>query len=118
MFLNEILAGGESGSIEQQAWEADADGYAAYHVLAHLIGGEGRLHAMTILKLKAEPISFQNEVLLSFFVVGVGAFLFVRPPTAELAIPPEVLFHRFFQREEHSPLDRQTTHRKPREWTM
>ena len=81
-FPNEILSGGESGSIEKQALEADADGYATYHVLAHLIDGEGRSHAVTLLKLHAEPSSRQDEVLLACFVVGVGAFLFVRPPTA------------------------------------
>jgi len=82
IFSNEILGDGESGSMKRQALEADADGYAAYHVLAHLIEGEGRSHAVSLLKLEAEPSSFQDEVLFACFVVGIGAFLFVRPPTA------------------------------------
>ena len=82
MFSNEILDDGASGSIEQQALEADADGYAAYHVLAHLIDGEGRSHAVSLLKIEAAPSGFQDEVLFACFIVGVGAFLFVRPPTA------------------------------------
>lgn len=96
MFHNEILVGAETGGLERQTLEADADGYAAYHVLANLIDGGARSQAIALLKLEAEPASVQDEVLLSCFVVSVGAYLFVRPAPAldsvsiyELTHPPQ-----------------------------
>lgn len=82
IFSNEILDDGGTGNLEQQTLEADADGYAVYHVLANLIDGGGRPQAVSLLKLEAEPVSVQDEVLFSCFVVAVGAYLFVRPPQA------------------------------------
>lgn len=82
MFSSEILDDGETGNLEQQTREADADGYAAYHVLANLIDGGGRAQAVSLLKLEVEPSGVQDEVLFSCFVVAVGAYLFVRPPQA------------------------------------
>jgi hypothetical protein len=82
MFSNEILDDGETGNLEQQTLEADADGYAVYHVLANLIDGGGRAQEVSLLKLEAEPSEVQDEVLFSCFVVAVGAYMFVRPPQA------------------------------------
>jgi hypothetical protein len=82
IFSNEVLEDGDPGNLEQQTREADADGYAAYHVLANLIDGGGRAQAVSLLKLEAEPSSVQDQVLFSCFVVATGAYLFVRPPQA------------------------------------
>jgi hypothetical protein len=82
MFSNEILDDGETGNLEQQTLEADADGYAAYRVLAYLIDGGGRAQAVSLLKLEAKPSGVQDELLFSCFVVAVGAFMFIRPPQA------------------------------------
>ncbi|MGO9095612.1 MAG: M48 family metalloprotease [Bryobacteraceae bacterium] len=81
LFFNEILDIGETGGLEQRTLEADADAYAAYHVLANLIVGGERSRAVGLLKLGAEAASVQDEVLLSCFVIAVGAYLFVRPPS-------------------------------------
>jgi hypothetical protein len=79
LFSNEILVGSETGSLEHQTLESDADGYAAYHVLEDLIAGEARESTLTLLKLEAEPTNVQDQVLFSCFVISVGAYLFVRP---------------------------------------
>lgn len=96
IFPSEILDDGRIGSLEQQALEVDADGYAAYHVLANLIDGTGRAHAVSLLNLETQPSSVQDEALFSCFVVAVGAYLFVRPPQAlnpaniyEVTHPPQ-----------------------------
>ena len=95
-FCDEILAGSETGSLEQQAREVDADGYAAYLMLAHLFDSEWRSQAVKLLKCEREAGNVQDEVLISTFVVAVGAFFFVRPPVAldnasvfDLTHPPQ-----------------------------
>ena len=81
-FFGEIEGGRPAGSLEDQAREIDADGYAAYHVLSHLIdGAEGRNHALRLLGRDQEASSIQDEILLSAFVVAVGAFFFARSPS-------------------------------------
>jgi hypothetical protein len=79
--FNEILDDGDPGSLEDQAVEVDADGYAAYHVLANIIDGTAR-SAVELLKIGAEPANAQDEVLLSCFVIAVGGYLFTRPARA------------------------------------
>jgi hypothetical protein len=79
-FSNEIVVGHDDGNLEAQAQEIDADGYAAYHVLAHLIEGERRSQAVSLLKREQENVRVQGEALFSSFVVAIGSFLFVRPP--------------------------------------
>jgi hypothetical protein len=64
--FNEILDDGDSGSLEVQAVEVDADGYAAYHVLANMIDGTAR----------------SAVELLKCFVIAVGGYLFTRPARA------------------------------------
>jgi len=95
-FCDEILAGSETGSLKRQAREVDADGYATYLVLAHLFDSEWRSHAVKLLNCERESGSVQDEVLISAFVVVVGAFFFVRPPVAldnatvfDLTHPPQ-----------------------------
>jgi hypothetical protein len=79
----EILDSGESGSLEEQILEADADGYAVYHVLANLIDGPAR-SAVDLLRLAGEAAERQDQVLLSCFVLAVAAYLFLRPaPTLD-----------------------------------
>ena len=81
--FEEILDGGQTGDLESQALEVDADGYAVHLILNNLIAGYARASAVTtFLKLDEEPVSFQNEVLFSCFVVAVGAFLYIRRPVA------------------------------------
>jgi hypothetical protein len=82
-FFEEIEDSQPTGCLEQQAREVDADGYAAYHVLSHLIDGdEGRNHALRLLGRNREASGIQDEILFSAFVVAVGAFFFARPPLA------------------------------------
>jgi hypothetical protein len=78
--FNEILDDAETGGLEMQAEEADSDFNAAYYVLDSLIVGPVRVPAVTLLGLDGEPVDVQDEVLVSCFIVAVGAFLFVRPP--------------------------------------
>lgn len=79
-FFDEIRSTNKTGNLEQQMMEVDADGYAAYHVLAHLMGSEGRPHALGLLSLDSEPADMQDQVLFSCFIAAIAAYLFVRPP--------------------------------------
>jgi len=78
--FNEVLIVDDTGSLESQAFEIGADGYAVYHVLAHLFDGPGRTQAVDLLGCSEAQTSTQDEVLFASFVVAVGAFLFVQPP--------------------------------------
>jgi Peptidase family M48 len=80
VFWDEIRSVGHSGSLEQQMLEADADGYAAYHVLAHLLTAEGRPHAIGLLHLESETSETQDRVLFLCFVAALAAYLLVRSP--------------------------------------
>ncbi len=80
-FLNEILDAPEDGNLELQAHEVDADAYSAYYVLADLIDGGLRQQAVGLLRLEEQNEGVQDEVLLSSFVIAVGAFLFARTPS-------------------------------------
>jgi hypothetical protein len=87
VFFNEIVSGA-AANLAEQAFELDADGYAVYHVLAHLIAGPRREQATEILRCKHAQPRVQDEILLSSFVMAVGAFLYVLPPMS--ADPCEV----------------------------
>jgi hypothetical protein len=96
-FHDEILLGDNTGSLGQQALEVDADGCAAYHVLANLIDGGMRSQAVSLLGIEAETSHVQERVLLSCFVIATGAYLFLRPIAAidkttiyGLPYPPQV----------------------------
>ena len=96
VFSSEILDGRGSGDLEGQAKEIDADGYAVYYVLAHLIAGNRRQQALGLLGLDKQKENVQDEVLFSSFVIAVGAFLFARSPSSvdsariyELTHPPQ-----------------------------
>jgi hypothetical protein len=76
--LNEVLDSNNSGNLEWQALEVDADGYAVYHVLADLIGGNRRQQAVDLMRCGKQKDSIQDEVLLFSFVIAVGALLFAQ----------------------------------------
>lgn len=79
-FSNEVLVR-EEGSLEQQAREAGADGYAVYFMLANIIDGpQERAHLLDVLGQNDKPTDVQDQVLLSSFIIAVAAFFFVRPP--------------------------------------
>jgi hypothetical protein len=62
-----------NGGLEAQAFEMDADGYAVYHVLAHLINGPRREQAVQLLGCAHSPSCIQDEKLFSSFVFALGA---------------------------------------------
>ncbi len=76
----EIPAADVGGSLEQQAREVDADGWAVYLVLTHLMIGQRRDGTRALLALQAAPDDSVDEVLLSSFILAVAAVLFVFPP--------------------------------------
>jgi hypothetical protein len=78
VFSNEIVDTGETGSLDQQVCEIDADGVATYLVLSDLIKGGSRPLVVRALNLGMEPASVQDEVLFLCFVVAAASFFFVR----------------------------------------
>jgi len=80
VFSDEILNRGNSGNLEQQAIEVDADGYAAYHVLAHLMESEGRLHALRPVETGYRSNRHPRPSTVFLFCHGHRSFLFALPP--------------------------------------
>lgn len=81
IWVEEIRVGSATGSMETQSLEADADGYAAYFGLAHLIdSAEGRNHVVGLLNLEHAPHTFQDQVLFSCFLAAFAGWVFVLPP--------------------------------------
>lgn len=80
-FSDEIIDDSGGGDLESQAREVDADCYATYYVLNHLVKGSRRQHALCLLSLENGAGNAQDEVLFSSFLIAVGAFLFCRPPS-------------------------------------
>jgi len=79
-FSNEVLIR-EEGSLEQQAREADADGYAVYFMLANIIdAAHERAHLLDVLGQEAKPVEVQDQRLLLSFTTAAAAFFFVRTP--------------------------------------
>jgi hypothetical protein len=62
------------GNIDFQAQELDADGYATYLVLTHLLRGERRQSALIQLERANMPAADCDELLLSCFFLAVLAF--------------------------------------------
>lgn len=92
-FSNEVLVR-EDGSLEQQAREADADGYAVYFMLANIIDGvQERAHLLDVLGQKDKPTEMQDQILLSSFIIAVAAFFFLRPPQVLTATTAYQLTH-------------------------
>jgi hypothetical protein len=79
------------GSIESQAREVDADGYAVYHLLTRMMLAPRRPGSSDLLAPRAS-----DEALLSLLIVAVGAFFYARRPVLcdiqtlyELTHPPQ-----------------------------
>ena len=79
-FFSEFTESNANSKIERQAEEADADGYAAYHVLANFIDSDTRKNISAALKLDSAAPAVVDQVLFSCFVIVAGAFLFSRRP--------------------------------------
>ncbi len=70
----EFLQDAMGGNLNCQAQEIDADGYAAYLVLAHLLGGEGRQITLSQMNRADIPDADADELLLTCFFLAVMAF--------------------------------------------
>jgi hypothetical protein len=68
------------GGLQQQIFEADADGYAAYYVLTNLFTGTEHQHALDVLAIGERPANERDEILLACFLVAVAGQMFARPP--------------------------------------
>ena len=77
--FNEVLSGACSGDLESQSLEIDADGYATFLVLRAIVQGPARTLSLELLALELEPKTTQDSVLLSYFIMAVGAFFLSRP---------------------------------------
>jgi hypothetical protein len=67
-------------NLEGQSLEIDADGYATFLVLRAIFQGPARKLSLELLTLELEPKTTQDNVLVSFFIMAVGAFFLTRPP--------------------------------------
>jgi hypothetical protein len=72
-FFREFDASGRTGGMERQADEADADGYAAYHVLSNAMHTTARDDAAAALNLTGRSIDSINETLFLSFAVAACA---------------------------------------------
>lgn len=104
-FDNKVSDTDEARNLQDQAFEIDADGYAVFHVLAHLLAGEGRLQAIELLRCGHKDSGTQDKLMLSAFVMAIGAFLFVWPPAVidsptiyRLEHPPQAVRMDFIMR--------------------
>lgn len=79
-FFSEFTNGNNNANLDRQAEEADADGYAAYHILANFIDTEARRSFSAVLKLGSVSPNALDQAVFSCFVIVAGAFLFSRPP--------------------------------------
>ena len=70
----EFLQDAMGGNLNCQAQEIDADGYAAYLVLAHLLGGEGRQIALSQMNRVEITGDDADALLLTSFFLAVMAF--------------------------------------------
>ena len=68
------------GNLQAQTREVGADGYAAMHLLEHVIVGAFRVQAVDMLSLKGVPGSDQERVLFLVVLVAVAATWFRNPP--------------------------------------
>jgi len=77
--LRQVLADGDSGSMEEQIHEIGADSYAAYHLMGNWIGGARRSEAANLLKIDSALTNKLEETIFSCVVVAVGGFMLLRP---------------------------------------
>jgi hypothetical protein len=68
------------GDLDDQAAEADADGYALFLLLSQVLDGAGeRRHLLDTLGLSEKPRGTQDEALLSSALMAAAAFFFASP---------------------------------------
>ncbi len=77
---NDVLDGNAIGSLEDQAREAVADGYAVYLLLDLFIVSQQRRRILELFGHQEAPETGADQILLSAFLLGAGAFFFVRSP--------------------------------------
>lgn len=70
---DEIPQPGRSGSLEHQAQELDADGYALYLILANYVRGAARHSALDQVGVHSRPNSEGDEFLIKAFFVALTA---------------------------------------------
>jgi len=78
----EVQTADAVGSLQEQAREVDADGWAVYLALTHLVKGQRRDITRGLLGLESAPDESVDEVFLSSFILAVTTVLFVFPPAA------------------------------------
>jgi hypothetical protein len=69
-----------SSNLLRQAAELDADGYATYFVLEHLIISDERLHLVRELGAESSPTGVQDRRLFSCFLAAVAGFFVSESP--------------------------------------
>jgi hypothetical protein len=79
-FFEEIMTSGNVGNLKSQAFEIDADGYAVYFALSHLMNGPRREQAINLLACEHAQPDMQDRVLFLSFVMAIGAMLLVLSP--------------------------------------
>lgn len=123
---NKFANDGGLGIWSKQIEEADADAYAAWHVIANFVGGASRAIAVELLKLDGLSTEEQDDVIFSCFAVAVGAFLILRqfpmvtrdtvfkrgypPPAARLNVIMKQA-SRWFKQNRPGPQTRMTSER-------
>ena len=70
----EFLPDERTGSLDSQAQELDADAYAAYLTLSHLVCGDWRQSVLSQLGRGGNPTTECDESLLTIFFLAVMAF--------------------------------------------
>jgi hypothetical protein len=80
VFSDEIVTSDDLGNLKSQAFEMDADGYAVYLTLAHLIAGPRREQAVKVLNCEHVHPDAQDGILFLTFVMSIGAFLLALSP--------------------------------------
>jgi hypothetical protein len=99
VFFEEIITSDDNGDLASQAFEMDADGYAVYLMLSHLMNGPRRAQAIGLLNCEHAHRDLQDRVLFSSFVMAIGAMLLVTSP-------PSVDFHKYRTRTHPLPAAR------------
>jgi hypothetical protein len=78
--FNEVSSSLDTGNLDSQALEIDADSYAVFLVLNNLFQGDERELSVSILDLHEHVAEVQDNMLYSCFVIAVGAFFYHGTP--------------------------------------
>jgi hypothetical protein len=104
MFFDEVRLG-RKGTLKDQAFELDADGYATYNLLAHLLRGPRRAGAIDLLNIAHESEETQDRALTWSVVSALYAFLMALTLTSSVSVdlhsathPPQALRLRWIVR--------------------